>query len=244
MSGRLDGRVVLVTGAARGIGAAVVTLFVAEGARVVAVDRDHVNEAPVDGVVFLTADVTDFDALCEAVAVAEREFGGLHAVVASAGIIAGGTVETTELELWQRVIDVNLTGTFLTAKAAIPALRRAGGGSIVTVASAAGITAWYDQAAYDASKGGCVNLSRSMALDFAADGIRVNCLVPAFVRTPMSDGFGAALPERRAEIIAQIPLGRFSEAEEIARGALFLASDESSYATGSTLVLDGGYLAK
>jgi NAD(P)-dependent dehydrogenase (short-subunit alcohol dehydrogenase family) len=244
VSGRLEGRVALVSGAARGIGAAVVDRFVDEGARVVAVDRDHVARTAREGVIEVTADVTDLRSLTDAVGVAEETWGALNTVVASAGVIAAGTAETTEPELWEHVIGVNLTGTYLTAKACMPALRRAGGGTFVTVSSAAGITAWTDQAAYDASKGGCVNLTRSMALDFAGDGIRVNCLVPAFVRTPMSDGFGAADAARRAEILALIPMGRFSEPEEIAAGALFLACDESSFATGSTLVLDGGYLAR
>jgi NAD(P)-dependent dehydrogenase (short-subunit alcohol dehydrogenase family) len=235
MSGRLDGKVALITGAAAGIGAAVMELFAAEGAHVLGFDRDaH------DGGV--TGEVTDLPALQSAVAEAERRWGALHVVVGSAGVIGGGTAETVEEDEWRRIVDINLTGTYLTAKAAIPALRRAGGGSLVTVASAAGITAWTDQAAYDASKGGVVNLTRSMALDFAADGIRVNCLVPAFVATAMSRGFGSE--DGKARMRALIPLGRFSEPREIAYGALFLASDESSFATGSTLVLDGGYLAR
>jgi NAD(P)-dependent dehydrogenase (short-subunit alcohol dehydrogenase family) len=230
---RLEGKVALVTGAAKGIGAAVMESFAREGAQVVGFDRE-----PCDFV----GDVTELDTLRAAVAEAERRHGALDVVVASAGVIGGGTAESVEEAEWHRVLEVNLTGTFLTAKAAIPALRRAGGGSFVTVASAAGITAWTDQAAYDASKGGVVNLTRSMALDFASDGIRVNCLVPAFVTTPMSDGFSDEA--QKARIRELIPLGRFCRPEEIAAGALFLASDESSFATGSTLVLDGGYLAR
>ncbi len=242
MSGRLQGRVALVTGAAKGIGAAVVELFASEGARVLAFDLDAVADG--DAVHGVAGDVTDLGALEAAVAEAERRWGALHAVVASAGVIGRGTAETVEQDEWDRVIGVNLTGTYLTAKAAVPALRRAGGGSIVTVSSAAGITAWTDQAAYDASKGGCVNLTRSMALDFAADGIRANCLVPAFVTTPMSQAFSDATEADRSRLLEAIPLGRFSTPQEIAYGALFLACDESSFATGSTLVLDGGYLAR
>jgi len=235
VSGRLAGRAALVTGAAKGIGAAVMELFAEEGAQVLGFDREP-HERGVAG------EVTDLEALRAAVAEAERRFGGLHAVVACAGVIGAGTAESVEPDEWRRVLDVNLTGTYLTAKAAIPALRRAGGGALVTVASAAGITAWTDQAAYDASKGGVVNLTRSMALDFAADGIRVNCLVPAFVTTPMSSGFSDEA--QKARIRDLIPLGRFSRPREIAYGALFLASEDASFATGSTLVLDGGYLAR
>jgi NAD(P)-dependent dehydrogenase (short-subunit alcohol dehydrogenase family) len=169
-------------------------------------------------------------------------------LVNNAGVIGSGTVETTDEAEWHRVVSVNLTGVYLVSKAAIPALRQRGGGAIVNVSSAAGLAAWYDQAAYDASKGAVVNLTRSMALDFASAGIRVNCLVPAHVVTPMSENFiragGAEAAYRRERVLEAIPLGRFSEPEEIAAGALFLASDEASYATGSCLVLDGGYLAR
>jgi NAD(P)-dependent dehydrogenase (short-subunit alcohol dehydrogenase family) len=227
--------VALVTGAANGIGAAAMDLFAREGAHVLGFDR----EAHEGGII---GDITDLAALRGAVDEVERRHGALHVVVGCAGVIGGGTAETVEEDEWHRIIEINLTGTFLTAKAAVPALRRAGGGSLITVASAAGITAWTDQAAYDASKGGVVNLTRSMALDFAPDNIRVNCLVPAFVTTPMSSGFSDEA--QKARIRELIPLGRFSRPEEIAYGALFLASDESSFATGSTLVLDGGYLAR
>ena len=238
---RLVDRVVLVTGAASGIGEAVSTLFLEEGAKVVGFDRQPCSA---DGVEAVTGDVTDLRALEGAVAVAERRFGALHAVVASAGIIEAGTVETTSEEAWRRMLDINLTGSFLTVKAAVPALRRAGRGSIVTVSSAAGLAAWFDQTAYDASKGGLVNFTRSVALDYAAEGIRANCLVPAFVKSPMSERFVAETGGSKVETSGLIPLGRMSTPREMAYGALFLACDESSYVTGTTLVLDGGYLAR
>jgi NAD(P)-dependent dehydrogenase (short-subunit alcohol dehydrogenase family) len=256
VSGRLAGKVAIVTGGAVGIGRATCALFAEQGAAVGVLDRDGdaargaaaaIEEAG-GRALALEADVTELAQATEAVRRVEKAFGGLDAVVNNAGVIGSGTVETTDEAEWHRVVSVNLTGVFLMSKAAIPALRRRGGGSIVNVSSAAGLAAWYDQAAYDASKGAVVNLSRSMALDFARDGIRVNCLVPAHVITPMSENFvragGEDVAYRRERMLEQIPLGRFCQPEEIAAGALFLASDEASYATGSCLVLDGGYLAR
>jgi NAD(P)-dependent dehydrogenase (short-subunit alcohol dehydrogenase family) len=256
VSGRLAGKVAIVTGGAAGIGHAICLLFAREGAAVGVLDRDGDGAercaaaiaAEHGRALALAADVTSSADAQRSVAEVEAEFGGLDVLVNNAGIIGFGTVETTEEADWHRILDVNLTAIYLMSKAAVPALRRRGGGSVVNVSSAAGLVAWYDQAAYDAAKGGAVNLTRSMALDFAEDGIRVNCLVPAHVETPMSRG---ALTQRgeeglrvRRRLLDAIPLGRFSQPEEIAYGALFLAGDESSYATGSTLVLDGGYLAR
>ena len=256
MSARLAGKVALVTGGAVGIGRATALRFATEGAAVGVLDRDGGGAVTCAGEIesaggralALEADVTRLDDALDAVARLEEAFGGVDIVINNAGVIGSGTVETTDEEEWHRVVSVNLTGVFLVSKAAIPALRRRGGGSIVNVSSAAGLAAWYDQAAYDAAKGAVVNLTKSMALDFARDGIRVNCLVPAHVVTPMSQNFiragGEEAAYRREKVLEQIPLGRFSEPEEIAAGALFLASDEASYATGSCLVIDGGYLAR
>lgn len=256
MNGRLAGKVAIITGGAVGIGEATCRLFAGEGCAVSVLDRDgdaaktRADELRQGGheAIALAADITSLEATREAVAAVERELGGLDLLVNNAGVIGRGTVETTDEEEWQRVLDVNLTGIFLMSKAAIPAMRKRGAGSIINVSSAAGLVGWYDQAAYDASKGGVVNLTRSMALDFALEKIRVNCLVPAHVVTPMSENFtaagGDAARQARERLLAAIPMGRFSRPEEIAYGALFLASDESSYVTGSTLVVDGGYLAR
>lgn len=256
MSRRLEEKVALVTGGAVGIGHAICLLFAREGCAVGVFDIDGAGaracaeELDAGGARALAVEgsVTSLDDARRAVDELEAAFGGVDILVNNAGVIGSGTVESVDEEEWRRVIDVNLTGVFLPSKAAIPALRRRGGGSIVNVSSAAGLIAWYDQAAYDASKGAVVNLTRSMALDFARDSIRVNCLVPAHVVTPMSEGFRAEAAEearmQRERLLETIPLGRFSQPEEIASGALFLASDESSYATGSTLVLDGGYTAR
>ena len=256
MSPRLDRKTALVTGGAVGIGRATCLLFAREGARVAVLDRDaDGTRACVDEItraggraLAIEADVTALDQAHAAVEAVQKELGGLDVLVNNAGVIGSGTVETVDEAEWHRVVAVNLTGVFLMSKAAIPAIRARGGGSIVNVSSAAGLAAWYDQAAYDAAKGGVVNLTRSMALDFARDQIRVNCLVPAARRHadvgelhPSRRGAGG-LPAR--EGLESIPLGRFSAPEEIASGALFLASDEASYATGSCLVLDGGYLAR
>jgi NAD(P)-dependent dehydrogenase (short-subunit alcohol dehydrogenase family) len=256
VSGRLEGKAAIVTGGAVGIGRATCALFAAEGGAVGVLDLDGAGaracaeeiQAGGGRALGIEADVTRLDDALAAVARVEEEFGGLDVLVNNAGVIGSGTVETTDEAEWHRVVSVNLTGVFLVSKAAIPAMRRRGAGSIVNVSSAAGLAAWYDQAAYDATKGAVVNLTRSMALDFAGDRIRVNCLVPAHVITPMSENFIRAGGEegayRRERVLETIPLGRFSQPEEIAAGALFLASDEASYTTGSCLVIDGGYLAR
>lgn len=255
MCERLKNKVALVTGGAVGIGRASAELFAREGAAVGLFDRDaEAAHAAADAISAaggraraLPGDVTVLADAQAAVAACIRDFGGLDILLNNAGVLGSGTVETTDEAEWHRVMNINLTGVFLMSKAAIPAMRRRGGGSIINVSSAAGLAGWFDQAAYDASKGGVVNLTRSMALDFATDGIRVNCLVPAHVVTPMSN---AVLDEtadgraRRKHMIEQQALGRFGEPMEIAYGALFLASDESSYMTGSPMIMDGGYLAR
>jgi NAD(P)-dependent dehydrogenase (short-subunit alcohol dehydrogenase family) len=256
VSVRLEGKVAIVTGGAVGIGRATCLLFAREGAAVGVLDRDadagRACAAELESLgaraAYVQANVASLNDAERAVGEVEARFGGLDVLVNNAGVIGRGTVETTDETEWHRVLDVNLTGVYLMAKAAVPAMRRRGGGSIINVSSAAGLVAWYDQAAYDASKGGVVNLTRSMALDLAGDGIRANCLVPAHVVTPMSEAHIAAggdeAARARERLLGTIPLGRFSQPEEIAFGALFLASGEASYATGSTLVLDGGYTAR
>jgi NAD(P)-dependent dehydrogenase (short-subunit alcohol dehydrogenase family) len=256
VSGRLQDKVALITGGALVIGHATCLLFAREGAAVAALDRDAAGVracaaeiAELGGrAIGLEADVTQSRDTEQAVAACEDRLGGVDILINNAGVIGGGTVETTPEAEWHRILNINLTGVYLMSKATIPALRRRGSGSIINVSSAAGLAGWYDQAAYDASKGGVVNLTRSMALDFAREGIRVNCLVPAHVTTPMSQNFQAASSAEgatfRAQVLSAIPMGRFSTPDEIAYAALFLASSESSYVTGSMLVVDGGYLAR
>jgi NAD(P)-dependent dehydrogenase (short-subunit alcohol dehydrogenase family) len=256
VSGRLAGKVALVTGGASGIGQAICLMFAREGAAVMVFDADR-NGAHACAMAIATAgaqaldhagDVRQSADAAAAVGRCERELGGLDILVNNAGVIGRGTVESTDEAEWRRVLDVNLTGVYVLSRAAIPAVRRRGGGSIINVSSAAGLAAWYDQAAYDAAKGGVVNLTRSMALDFARDRIRVNCLVPAHVTTPMSEKYlaegGEQARRAREQRLETIPLGRYAQPDEIAYAAVFLASDESSYMTGSPLVVDGGYLAR
>jgi len=256
VSDRLFRKVALISGGAAGIGRATSLLFAREGAAIAVMDRDLVGATACaheivefgGHAIAFQADVTRFDDAQRVVLAIETQLGGLDILVNNAGVIGRGTVETTKEDEWDRVIDVNLTGTFLMSKAAIPAIRRRKAGSIINVSSAAGLAGWRNQAAYVASKGAVVNLTRNMALDYAREGIRVNCLIPAHVNTPMSQAYQAVAGhdgERlMAEVTSTIPLGRFSEPEEVAYAALFLASEESSYVTGSMLVVDGGYLAQ
>ena len=256
MSARLAGKVALVTGGASGIGRAICLMFAREGATVTVFDSDRDGAHACVTAIGSTGgqaldhegDVRKLGDAMAAIGRCDREFGGLDILVNNAGVIGRGTVETTDDEEWRRILDVNLTGVYVVSRAAIPALRRRGGGSIINVSSAAGLAAWYDQAAYDAAKGGVLNLTRSMALDFARDRIRVNCLVPAHVTTPMSEKYlaqgGEEALRAREKRLETIPLGRYAQPDEIAYAAVFLASDESSYVTGAPLIVDGGYLAR
>ena len=244
MSRGLDGRRALVTGAASGIGRAVVERLAADGAAVAAVDLAE-TEAPPGGLA-LVADVADEKAVEGAVAEAVARLGGLDAVVANAGVqLHGEDARSAELDLevWERTLRTNLTGTFLTCKHGIRALLAAGGGSIVCVASVAavaGIAAGYD--AYTASKGGVLALVRALAAGYARDGIRVNAVLPGFVDTPL---VAPVTLDREwlASVVSTIPLARPGTPEEIANATAWLVSDESSYATGAAFVLDGGMTA-
>jgi NAD(P)-dependent dehydrogenase (short-subunit alcohol dehydrogenase family) len=252
--GALDGRGVLVTGGASGIGRAVAELFAREGGAIAIVDRDAANgRAAAEAIgqrggraVFVEADVTEAEAVRRAVAATLAWAGRLDVVVTSAGIVRRATVlETSEAE-WARVMATNVTSVFLVARAAIPAMRATGGGAIVTIASAWGLVGGRRAAAYCASKGAVVQLTRAMALDHAADRIRVNCVCPGDTDTPMLRTEAAELGEpieTFLEAAARRPLGRVGRPEEIARAALFLASDAASFVTGATLVVDGGGIA-
>lgn len=252
---KLKDRTAIITGGAMGIGAATARLFAEEGARVVIGDiadeqaREVVASIQARGgqAVFRHADLrrpADVDQLVAAAAA----FGGIDILVNNAGIaLAKSTTETT-LEEWDRVIGINLTGAWLCARAAIPLLIERGGGTIVNVASNAGLVGFPNLAAYCASKGGMVQLTKAMALDCAPHHIRVNAICPGHTRTPMGDGFVAAQSDPEAfvkEFVnVQHPIGRMAEAEEVARGILFLACDDSSFITGSILAADGGYTAR
>ncbi len=243
----------MITGAGGGIGRAAARLFAAEGAAVVAADvvmgaaRATVDAITSDGgrVVAFKVDVSDAAQTQSLVAAATHEFGALHVLFNNAGIFPGddgGLLETTP-ETWDHVMDVNLKGVWLCTRAAVPAMLEAGGGSIVNVASFVALMgAATAQMAYTASKGGVLSFTRELAVEYARRGIRANALCPGPIDTPLLAEL-IADPERRHRRLVHIPMGRFGQPEEIARSALFLASDESSFMTGAALVVDGGITA-
>ena len=252
--GRLDNKTALITGASAGIGRACALAFAREGARIAALAR---RREPLDALVTeigarggealaVAADVTRADEIERAVKTVVERFGGFQILVNSAGIPFIGTAEQTSEEEWNRVLAVNLTGTFLMSRAAIPVMRSAGGGSIVNLGSVYGLIARRERAAYAASKGGVTLLTQAMALDHAAEKIRVNCICPALVETELMQRIFEHAPDpvaaRRARE-AELPLGRLGTPEDVAALALYLASDESGWMTGAAIPLDGGLSA-
>ena len=236
--------VALVTGAASGIGRACVERLAGNGTAVVAVDLDADGLADLDALA-LAADVADAAAVVGAVARAEAELGALDAVVNVAGITgtrAAAECHVTPVDEWRRVIDVNLTGPFLVCRAALPRMLERGAGCIVNVASAAGLVAFPARCAYSASKGGVVQLTRSLAADYAARGIRANAVCPGMVDTPMTR-WRLDEPDLRAAVLAKIPAGRVATAAEVADAVALLAGGDLPYMNGAMLVLDGGWTA-
>ncbi len=234
---RLSGRRVLVTGAASGIGRAIARLFQHEGARVAAVDRDErrLKEADGDGAVRLVCDVTEERRVRDTVARAVEALGGLDGVVNSAGLDLMRPFEAMTLEEWQRVLAVDLTGPMLVCHAALPAMKQAGRGTIVNIASGAALRPLEQRTAYCAAKAGLVMFSKTLAVDLAPYNIRVNAICPGIVDTPMfrASWEGAADPPAElAKIVDRYVIKRPGQPEEIAQAALFLTSDESSFVTG------------
>ena len=239
MAGRLEGKVCVITGAAGGIGEARAEAFAREGARVVGVDL--VAGAP--GELSLQADVTDDAAVRDMYARVRDELGRIDVLFNNAGISPtdDASVVDTSFETWQRVQDVNLKSVFLCCKHGIPHLLERGGGSVINTASFVAVMgAATSQISYTASKGGVLALSRELGVEFARRGVRVNALCPGPVDTPLLRELFAKDPEKAARRLVHVPMGRFARAEEIAAGALFLASDESSFVTASTFLVDGG----
>ena len=245
--GRLEGKCCLISGGAKGLGAAQARLFAREGARVAVgdiLDADGgrlVEELRASGAasVFLRLDVTSEADWEGAVGAVMCELGTLDVLVNNAGIYNRALVEDTTLEEWERVMSVNSTGVFLGTKHAVPAMRRSGGGSIVNMSSVAGLVGSRTQTVYNASKGAVRLLTKSTAVQYAADGIRANSVHPGVIETDMMKEV-VRNEDERATRMSLTPIGRFGTAEDVAHGVLFLASDEASYVTGAELVIDGG----
>jgi NAD(P)-dependent dehydrogenase (short-subunit alcohol dehydrogenase family) len=252
---KLAGKVAIITGAGSGIGRAAALLFAQEGAAVVVVDRDEAGAAATVAAIRdhggraepAVVDVADSAGVRHMVDLAVNAFGGLDIVFNNAAIAVFKGVEETTEEEWDRVLAVNLRAVFLGIKYAAPALRARGGGAIINTASVHGLATGAGIAAYAAAKAGVIGLTRAAALDLAGAGIRVNCILPGAIETPLMRSNLRAVGDEAEEfrkISAAEPLGRVGQPAEIARMALFLASEDGSFATGAPFIVDGGLLAK
>ncbi|MGA7915692.1 MAG: SDR family NAD(P)-dependent oxidoreductase [Candidatus Acidiferrales bacterium] len=251
---RLSGKVALITGGGTGIGRACALAFGREGAKVAVAGRRmqpleavaREIEAAGGAALALSCDVTQTASVAAALTQSEQHFGRLNTIVNNAGAVVVATAEHTSDEDWEKVIAANLTGTFLVSRGALPALRRQGGGSIVNIGSVLGLVARKERAAYCAAKAGVSGLTRAMAIDHAADKIRVNCICPTIVETELGMQSIRQAANAEGEIqrrIKEIPLGRMGTPEDAAMMAVYLASDEASWVTGASFPLDGGVTA-
>lgn len=252
--GKLDGKAAIITGAASGIGRATAILFAKEGARLTLGDVDPKGQSVADEIakaggaaIFVKTDVSNPEEVQALVRTSVDTYGRLDIMFNNAGI-EGEQRFTADcsVENWDRVLAVNLKGVFLGMKYAIPEMLKNGGGVIVNTASTAGLTGYPSLPAYSASKGGVIQLTKTAALEYARKGIRVNCICPGGIFTPLVERFTAGLPQEQIQKMVEMahPIGRFGTPEEVARLALYLASDDSSFCTGAPFIIDGGMTAQ
>jgi len=247
MGNRLEGKVAVITGGTRGIGRASMEKFIDEGAKVAFCGTNaeigQKLEASLnkDGekVVFVQADVTDYEKLGKLFDAAIEKFGRLDILFNNAGTGTFGETPDVEIDEWKRMIEIDLNGTFYGCKLGIPLMKKTGGGVIINNASMSGMYADYGLGAYNAAKGGVINYTKTLAMDHGKDNIRANAICPGFINTDATS-FMMEQEEGLKQIIKRIPVGRVGQAEDIANGALFLACEESSFMTGTTLLMDGG----
>lgn len=253
MLNRLEDKVVIITGVAAGIGRATAELFASHGAHVVGADIDNAKGTSLsetiqesgNSMTFVKADISNIDDLVKLFEVSQK-LGGVDVLFNNAGIeVSKGMMETTEVD-WERSVNVNLKSVFFCSKFAIPQMQEKGKGVIINNSSVAGLVGSFSPA-YSAAKGGIIALTKALAADFGQFNIRVNCICPGAIETPMLERvieFQGNPPEVRAMREKNYPMGRFGTSQEIAQTALFLASDESSFVTGATIVVDGGFTSK